>query len=111
MSIDSGFTLSSWEVASDCSRKGPRRSLSGSSKPGRPAPASLSTSTSQQVSPHSDRSPPAKNDPGGPSRTLAPARTTRCRGSLGYGVGEAAQVVHEQVRLLHGGEVAASIEL
>jgi len=26
---------------------------------------------------------------------------------LGHGVGEAAQVVHEQVGLLHGGEVAA----
>jgi dihydrofolate reductase len=54
---------------------------------------------------------PAKNDPGGPSRTLQPASTTRCRGSLGHGVGEAAQVADEQVGLLHGGEVAASVEL
>src|SRR5215475_10118519 len=30
-------------------------------------------------------------------------------GSLGYGVGEAAQVLYEQVGLFHGGEVAASV--
>src|SRR5262249_16667915 len=38
-------------------------------------------------------------------------RAPRCRGSLGQGVGEAAQVVHEQVGLLQGGEVAAFVEL
>jgi hypothetical protein len=30
-------------------------------------------------------------------------------GSPGHGAGEAAQVVHEQVGLLHGGEVAAAV--
>src|SRR5262249_60691762 len=35
----------------------------------------------------------------------------RCRGSLGQGAGEAAQVLDEQGGLFHGGEVAALVEL
>src|SRR5215813_5549726 len=65
MNTGSGFTQSSWEVASDFSRKGGRRWHSSSSKPRRPAQGSLFTSTSQQESQDPDRSPSAWSDHSG----------------------------------------------
>src|SRR6266480_3255887 len=62
MSTGSGFTLSSWEAASGCSRKGSRRWRSSSSKPIRPALALSSTFTSQQASPNSAPLPPGMSD-------------------------------------------------
>src|SRR6266581_1489960 len=62
MSTGSGSTLLCWEVASGCSREGRRRPRSNSSKPRRPAPVSLSTSTSLQVNRHVVRTPEARID-------------------------------------------------